>query len=337
MLGVLDEAAPSSEEAAIERCEKLALEAERLEAAGQHLLAADKFLEGIFVARRLWKQARMACFERYTQIMQWHRAFCKSLTPEALETIDCIAKDKKELKSFRAKACYQLAMNAHAEGQHDVAADYYRSVLDLVAESHESRQLYSQTLPFPPGVFTERNLFLVEMGDDGVTQVPSKVGAYIDEMGERAKQCLGVVEGATEIPFVRQNLKTRWGTDDSIIDRMGAGGGKCDCCGKKAEEMESGELKRCSRCDMAHYCSTECQKKQWKEGGHNHACRKPGQIEVGDIMLVKGIVRKPELNRKLAKIIRPATAEGRWEVSVQGWTSTMSLASKNLFHIRPAK
>lgn len=223
MLGVLDEAAPSSEEAAIERCEKLALEAERLEAAGQHLLAADKFLEGIFVARRLWKQARMACFERYTQIMQWHRAFCKSLTPEALETIDCIAKDKKELKSFRAKACYQLAMNAHAEGQHDVAADYYRSVLDLVAESHESRQLYSQTLPFPPGVFTERNLFLVEMGDDGVTQVPSKVGAYIDEMGERAKQCLGVVEGATEIPFVRQNLKTRWGTDDSIIDRMGAG------------------------------------------------------------------------------------------------------------------
>ena len=54
-------------------------------------------------------------------------------------------------------------------------------------------------------------------------------------------------------------------------------------------------------------------------------------------MLVNGIVSKPELNRKLVKVIRPAATHGRWEVKLQGSTESVSIASKNLFHIRPAK
>ena len=62
----------------------------------------------------------------------------------------------------------------------------------------------------------------------------------------------------------------------SIADRMKVGGDKCDCCGK-----QNVKLSTCARCKMAYYCSQECQKTRWKDG-HNKACRKPGQIMVGD-------------------------------------------------------
>ena len=125
-------------------------------------------------------------------------------------------------------------------------------------------------------------------------------------MVESAKRLLQLVENAEEIPFLRSNMKNVFQIhDDSIVDRMGAGGGKCDCCGKRAEVVQGGELLQCSRCKMAYYCSGICQKKAWK-AGHRHACRAPGQIEVGDIMLVKDIVRKPELNKKIVKVIKPA-------------------------------
>ncbi|KZV76193.1 hypothetical protein PENSPDRAFT_747887 [Peniophora sp. CONT] len=32
-------------------------------------------------------------------------------------------------------------------------------------------------------------------------------------------------------------------------------------------------VKRCKGCDRAYYCSSECQKRAWKEGGHKKACR----------------------------------------------------------------
>lgn len=33
-------------------------------------------------------------------------------------------------------------------------------------------------------------------------------------------------------------------------------------------------VKRCSKCRVAQYCSRECQKKHWKEGGHKQQCKR---------------------------------------------------------------
>ena len=177
---------------------------------------------------------------------------------------------------------------------------------------------------------------LYHYAEDGVTEVPSTLGARMEEIEANVKNIISLAENATEMGILRMDMMSHWGTDQSIIQRMGAGGGKCDCCGRKSSSMESGELLQCSRCKQAYYCSAICQKKQWK-AGHKQACRAPGQIETGDIMLVNGIVSKPELNRKLVKVIRPAATQGRWEAKLQGSTKSVSIASKNLFHIRPAK
>jgi hypothetical protein len=42
----------------------------------------------------------------------------------------------------------------------------------------------------------------------------------------------------------------------------------CDVCGKTGVDM-----KRCSRCMRAFYCSTDCQIKGWNEGGHKLVCK----------------------------------------------------------------
>jgi hypothetical protein len=54
----------------------------------------------------------------------------------------------------------------------------------------------------------------------------------------------------------------------------GVGGGLvCAHC-KKVGELDT--MKRCGRCRRACYCSVECQKLHWIEGGHKKVCRKEG-------------------------------------------------------------
>lgn len=37
------------------------------------------------------------------------------------------------------------------------------------------------------------------------------------------------------------------------------------------------QLKRCDRCQLAYYCSRECQVKDWKKGGHKGCCKPPSK------------------------------------------------------------
>lgn len=46
----------------------------------------------------------------------------------------------------------------------------------------------------------------------------------------------------------------------------------CNVCSKPASELC--ELKRCSKCRVARYCSIECQTRDWKTGNHKERCFK---------------------------------------------------------------
>lgn len=89
---------------------------------------------------------------------------------------------------------------------------------------------------------------------------------------------------------------------------------------------------------MACYCSKECQKAQWK-AGHKQACRKLGQIEVGDWMQLQGLVSQPQLNAKEGGIRGPAEnrSSGRWAVYLLEEDRVISVSSERLKPIRPTK
>lgn len=46
----------------------------------------------------------------------------------------------------------------------------------------------------------------------------------------------------------------------------------CFSCGNKPSEDTSITLSKCSKCDVAAYCSRDCQLKDWKTGRHKMAC-----------------------------------------------------------------
>ena len=53
---------------------------------------------------------------------------------------------------------------------------------------------------------------------------------------------------------------------------------ECDGPGCGKEETKQNKFKRCSRCWSTKYCSTECQKKDWKDG-HNMECEAVKKID----------------------------------------------------------
>lgn len=54
----------------------------------------------------------------------------------------------------------------------------------------------------------------------------------------------------------------------------------------------------------------------------------------GDYMVLRGLIRRPELNRRLVQVIGPIDGD-RFAVTLGNWTNHQSVALKNLEHIRP--
>jgi len=119
----------------------------------------------------------------------------------------------------------------------------------------------------------------------------------------------------------------------SAMTRLAVGGDRCDRCGHAAAEDQP--LKRCSRCQLAYYCSRECAKQAWK-AGHRSACRAPGQFDVGDKVLVQGLVSQPQLNGKIVEVRGTAPGDtGQIAVAMIGGEDQTALEPENLRRLRP--
>jgi hypothetical protein len=46
----------------------------------------------------------------------------------------------------------------------------------------------------------------------------------------------------------------------------------CFACNRK-ERVGGQPLLKCGGCELARYCSKECQAKDWREGGHKQICK----------------------------------------------------------------
>ena len=80
------------------------------------------------------------------------------------------------------------------------------------------------------------------------------------------------------------NNGTTWKLKDEIraielaLEAAAEGKRRHTCCREGCDKKESdddgvGKFKKCSRCNVARYCSTECAAAAWKEG-HKYTCTK---------------------------------------------------------------
>jgi len=119
------------------------------------------------------------------------------------------------------------------------------------------------------------------------------------------------------------------------MSRLAVGGNTCDRCDQSAPE--GALLKRCSRCQLAFYCSRECAKQAWK-AGHKTSCRAAGQFEIGDKVQIQGLVSWPEQNGEIVEVRGTAPGgTGRIAAAMIGGEVVVSLDPKNLRRLRPSR
>ncbi len=106
----------------------------------------------------------------------------------------------------------------------------------------------------------------------------------------------------------------------------------CACCGAVAAEGK--KLQVCAKCHRRAYCSTACQRQDWKEGGHKSSCRPQKDFRKDDVVVTQGIESKPELNGQLMVVVGPAASEGRWQV-LDAKRNNMSLLADKLRLVVP--
>ncbi|KAJ3295028.1 hypothetical protein HDU76_006896 [Blyttiomyces sp. JEL0837] len=102
----------------------------------------------------------------------------------------------------------------------------------------------------------------------------------------------------------------------------------CDHC--KTERSAEIKLKQCARCKRNWYGSSLCQKSAWNAGGHKTFCRKPSEYKPGDIIRLRDLKKKVELNGAVVEVVgvidqQTDAGETRWKVDYIGGGNPLSV------------
>lgn len=302
---------------------------------GHYRESADKYLEAATsAAPGTWAENRWHIFHGYTSILR-EKYFAP--TERDLQALDHIIHDKSEGRLFRAEAAFTRGLLLWDVGERNQAAELYREAIRIgekVSDKERQRRVMSST--------DSGGIALRTVGDviAGVVK-GARDNLTVLEQPLNSRPIIGQ-QKRSDGTFVPADIRySYYGPIASIcqlskqgFDRLlTVGGAECDHCGKKREDLGSNHLKSCSRCLRAFYCSQDCQKRQWK-AGHKEACRKPGEILNGDLVKLKKLVSKPELNGRVVKAIRPLESQpGRWKVQIDDRTF-ISVATENLEQLR---
>jgi len=320
--------------------------------AGDQRRAADCYMKAILSTKNdKWvdmpdsKSDRFYHFRGYTSIIR-ERYFTP--TQQDVKTLKKLFfNNEEEPLSFRVEAGFALAYTAYADGDRELAADYYRESISLsrkVSEEERARECNG-----------------TQVVHGTVQIVTSTVGAFLDEQVEAMERNLHNMENRLPHPRTKVELSDLFRSDGSfdpvvptarfknadpsaiskeLEERLLVGGRVCDLCKKTRDELGMEQLLIFSRCKMAYYCSKGCQRTAWNKNGHKLACRKEGEIKEGDVLQLQGLVGIAEKNGLLVQAVS-AVSENRWKVQVIGSRKRggefLSVAVKNLKHIRPER
>jgi len=307
---------------------------------GQHRLAATKYIESFNATPTKWSRYRFHIFHGFVSILT-EKHFDPD--PTDFEFLERVMKDKLEPKLYRCQAAFSLGLLRWDKRQREEAAECYRDAIGMGEKAPAK----------------ERRKLIKTNSEDDTKIVERSVGDVIDGILEQARDNLLRLEServhhtplpcqmrsdGTPMPETRRRRTVAYGPlpTDLNPDQMGhllaVGGLKCDHCGKTRDELGVAHLQSCSRCKKAYYCSADCQRKQWREGGHKQHCRLPGQIMPGDYVLLNGLQARPELNGIVVQAVRAVPEQpGRWETRIPGGERSVSIAQEKMEQLRPLK
>ena len=123
--------------------------------------------------------------------------------------------------------------------------------------------------PTAPGAKDERASTRVILGGAGASSAPEGAAAaphlltHDEPAGSQLPTCKGGGEGSFSEGYGGPPVKG--GSISGRLERV------CAMCGGPPSAAGD-KLKACGACISAHYCSPECQKQHWGEGGHKQAC-----------------------------------------------------------------
>ncbi|KAM0279248.1 hypothetical protein ACHAQH_004705 [Verticillium albo-atrum] len=140
----------------------------------------------------------------------------------------------------------------------------------------------NMTITKPTLIATDRASadFAITFEDRGIDLRPVKSGwtvvvpgATRTSPGEGKRGFVRVGEGrGTEVHYLPTGLERVLDLGRQL-NEAAEGGEAAVCAGCEKEERDGDVLMRCTGCGRARYCSKECQKKDWGEGGHKVDCK----------------------------------------------------------------
>ena len=325
-------------------------------------LCADKYLEAYLTCENDWAM-RYNCWSGYTSVLREDHFRASDADLQALRTV---AKDASLSLLERQQAAFTCGyVLKEQRGDRDGAAKSYRAAIATcrAATAGDRRRKVmlpdaatGRYLPTPSGpIFDEAlktaagNLASMENHEANAANFDSSMIAQ--SMSKRFQENLRIgndPEVAFQNAFtsgvptfmtpIGPNVSDQAAVQAKLRAMTTVGGGACDCCGKTPDDGAS--LSKCSRCGLSYYCSKECQKAAWG-GGHKEACRAPGEVKVGDWLMLQDVANIHEYhgmhNGMIVEVQAAASDKGRWEVGMLGGEKgdSASIATEELKRLRP--
>jgi hypothetical protein len=303
---------------------------------GEQRESADDYWESFISRPEDWHCNVYHILHGYTSIL---RESYFSPSSKDFKNLKSVAYDEKAPKLCRQEAVWTLGLLAWDDRKREKAGDYYREALAFIdqASDFERNKKMMHTvvrngMPFP------ELLPVSQILQESRKNIADNLNKMENPFGSSSLHPSSFVRSdGTTMPNVPIKTMVPINEVASLAPRLAVGGSACDSCGKTWQDVGKPKLDCCIRCKNAYYCSRTCQKMAWKSG-HREACRKAGQIEIGDIMKLRKIKTKPQLNGSLVRMLNMDSAqERRWQVESLVASTIMSIATEKLEHIRPAK
>lgn len=292
---------------------------------GPHREGADTLMEAVLAAPSVWTKHRFTAFQTFCQLTRG------ALTENDVKLLKRFLHNPEEPAIYRAQAAALVADGSmQLEGNLHDAAEYFRLGLDSVNSSPAEHD--DKVVIFPP---YDRNPDVTVKGQLRKMKLTLEASLGCTEGNYPSMDTVQTLNSMGALSYSKVRCKALKNKEEDLMERTRAGGTHCDCCNKSTKELQMEELLKCGRCQMVFYCLTDCQRKAWN-GGHKQACRKKGQVKVGDDMQLDGLANRKDLNGRFVKVVGPGAVEGKWLVKLAESTTPLSVSVDKLVRLPTA-